>query len=138
MEQDADFVVITRYRVDDLDAWMPVAKAALAPLVTQPMCLGGDICAAIDDPHLAVIVTRWPSVGDYRRAMSAFDVKMQTVPMLSQSIDEPTTFELLHRNGPDGASDHVSARASDAEWVSLGSAAAASVTARLGHHPQTD
>lgn len=132
----AGFVVITRYRVDDLDAWLTTAREALAPLVTQALCLGGEISASIDDPGLAVIVTRWRSVGDFRRAMSDFEVKMRTVPLLSQSIDEPTTFEVLHLNSPEGSADFTSARAKDADWVRLGQAAAAHVESRTPRHPQ--
>ncbi len=127
---DTGFVVITRYRVDDLEAWMPIATAALAPLVTHPQCLGGEICAAVDEADLVAIVTRWPSVGDYRRAMSSYDVKLHTVPLLSSSIDEPTTYEVLHANGPEGARDLASARALDADTINLGEAAAPSVRAR--------
>ncbi len=125
------FVVITRYRVPDLEQWLVMAREALAPLVTQTLCLGGEISASIDDPQLAVIVTRWASVGDFRRAMSDFEVKMRTVPLLSQSIDEPTTFEVLHLNGPDGSQDFASARARDADSVGLGSAAAGRVPGRV-------
>ena len=134
MQPAAEFVVITRHRVEDLDAWMPGARAALAPLATHPQCIGADICAAIDDPHLAAIITRWPSVGDFRRAMSTFEVKLHTVPLLYTAIDEPTTFEALHRNGPDGSREFASARAWDAETVALGEAAAPSVPARLDEH----
>ncbi len=132
----ARFVVITRYRVDELDSWLAGARTALAPLVTQSLCLGGEISASVDDPQLAVIVTRWASVGDFRRAMSDFEVKMHTVPLLSQSIDEPTTFEVLHLNGPEGAADFTSARAKDADWISLGQAAAATVESRIPARPQ--
>lgn len=131
---EAGFVVITRYRVASLETWLVDAKAALAPLVTQPQCLGGEISASVDDPELVAIVTRWATVGDYRRAMSSFDVKMHTVPLLSASIDEPTTFEVLHRNGPDGAADLPSMRALDADSIGLGYAAAPSVRSRS---PQT-
>ena len=131
MEPSAEFVVITRHRTEDFDAWMPLAKQALAPLVTQSVCLGSDICASIDDPHLAAVITRWPSVGDYRRAMSAFEVKLHTMPLLYTAIDEPTTFEVLHRNGPQGSADFASARARDAETVALGEAASGRVAARL-------
>lgn len=131
MIEPTSFVVITRYRVDDFEQWLALARTALAPLVTQSMCLGGDVCAAIDDPHLALITTRWASVGDYRRAMSSFDVKMHTVPMLSQALDEPTTFEIVHHNGPDGSLEIASARAADADSIDLGLAAAERVRPRL-------
>ncbi len=132
----AGFVVITRYRVDDLDAWLTSARDALAPLVTQRLCLGAEVSASIDDPGLAVIVTRWATIGDHRRAMSDFAVKTTTVPLLSQCIDESTAFEVLHHNGPDGAIDFPSARARDADWVALGEAAAAKVESRIGPRPQ--
>lgn len=131
MAEPTAFVVITRYRVEDFEAWLPEARAALAPLVTQDWCLGGDICAAVDDPHLAVITTQWPTVGAYRRAMSSFDVKMHTVPLLSMAVDEPTAFEVIHHNDPHGAQEFASARALDADSVGLGDAASASVRARL-------
>lgn len=131
MSDPTAFVVITRYRVEDFEAWLPGARAALAPLVTQDWCIGGDICAAVDDPHLAVITTHWPSVGAYRRAMSSFEVKMHTVPLLSMSIDEPTAFEVIHHNGPDGEREFPSARAHDADSIGLGAAAAAEVRPRL-------
>lgn len=132
MSELTAFTVVTRYRVEDLEAWIPTAREALAPLASQQLCLGADICAAIDDPQLALIITRWASVGDYRRAMSSFDVKMYTVPMLSQSIDEPTTFEVLHHCDPEGAIDFVSARALDADSIGLGAAAADQVPPRFG------
>lgn len=125
------FTVITRYHIADADTWMTDAREALEPLARQPQCLGADICAAVDDPQLFAIVTRWPSVGDYRRAMSDFAVKLQTVPLLSQSIDEPTTFEVLHHHGPDGRFDAVSARAEDADRFNLGDASASPARARL-------
>lgn len=132
MSEPTAFTVVTRYRVEDLEAWLTAAREALAPLASQSLCLGADICASIDDPHLMLIITRWASVGDYRRAMSSFDVKLFTVPMLSQSIDEPTTYEVLHHHGPDGVTDSVSARALDADIVGLGGAAADHVTPRFG------
>lgn len=70
-----------------------------------------------------VIVTQWENVGAYRRALSAFDVKAQSIPFLSTAIDEPSAYEVLHRNGPDGSIDFTSARAADADTVRLGESA---------------
>ena len=118
-----EFVAITRHVVHDLTTWLPTARAALAPLVTQAGCHGGDICAAIDAPTLMSIVTRWESVGAYRRAFSSFEVKAVSIPFLSTAIDEPSAFEVLHHNGPDGAADFTSSRAADADSVRLGESA---------------
>ena len=131
MSEPTAFTVVTRYRITDLETWLSSVRTALAPLATHELCIGADVGASLDDAQLAIIITRWASVGDYRRAMSSFDVKLHTVPLLSQSIDEPTTFEVLHHCDPDGAVDAPSARAYDADTISLGAAAAESVRSRL-------
>jgi len=118
-----EFVAITRHVVTDLTTWLPAARAALQPLVSQAGCHGGEICAAIDDPTLMSIITHWESVGAYRRALSAFDVKAQSIPFLSTAIDEPSAYEVLHRNGPDGVEEFTSSRAADADTVRLGESA---------------
>lgn len=130
MQEPTAFTVITRYRLTDPQAWLATARAALEPLASQSLCLGAEICASIDDPQLMAIVSRWASVGDYRRAMSSYEVKLHTVPLLAHSLDEPTTFEVLHHRDADGARDFPSARAQDADTVSLGHAAAEHVQAR--------
>ena len=48
-----------------------------------------------DDPELWVLTTEWESVGAYRRALSAYDVKLTAVPVLSRAIDEPSAYELV-------------------------------------------
>lgn len=126
----AEFVAVTRHHVDDLAAWLPAARAALAPLTVQPGCLGGDVCAAIDDPRLMSVITRWVSVGAYRHALSAFDVKLMSIPFFSTAIDEPSAYEVLHHNGPDGQLDFTSARAADADTVGLHEAARGEVPPR--------
>lgn len=126
----AEFVSVTRHRVTDLVAWLPQARAALAPLASQSGCLGGDICAAIDDPELMSVITRWDAVGSYRRAFASFEVRAVTVPFLSTAIDEPSAYEVLHHNRPDGVRENTSARAADADSVGLGSAADPSVKPR--------
>jgi hypothetical protein len=126
----AEFIALTRHRIPDLSVWLPIARAALAPLTSQHGCLGGEICAAIDDPQLMTVITRWESVGAYRRALSAFDVKANSIPFLSTAIDEPSAFEVLHHNGPDGAQDFSSARAADADTIRLRDAASGDVPPR--------
>ena len=54
-----------------------------------------DARANVDDPTLWTIVTRWENVGSYRRALSAYDVKLNAVPLLSRAIDEPSAYELV-------------------------------------------
>lgn len=82
------------------------------------------ISRAVDDPTLVVLTMEWESVGAYRRALSSFEVKVSVVPVLSQAIDEPTAFEIVHAREGHEVSDSTGSLARDADTVSLGEAAA--------------
>jgi len=86
-------LVVNRFRGDDsLRADLEVARDALA---ARPGYLDGDLGRNVDDPALWVLVTRWQDVGSYRRALSAYDVKLAAVPVLRRAIDEPSGYELV-------------------------------------------
>lgn len=91
-------------------AFTEQAHAALAALAARPGYRGGELTRALDDPARWCLVTRWDSVGAYRRALGAFDVKVTATPLLAQSIDEPSGYEVLASAPPGG---EVSVRASD-------------------------
>ncbi len=116
--------VVTRHRVsaESRDNWIDSAKVAIAPLAAQAGCLGVQLGAATDDSELFTIVSRWKSVGDYRRALSAFEVKAQSIPFLSTAIDEPSAFETLHHRIGDDVQDIDPLRAFDADTFNLGDA----------------
>jgi hypothetical protein len=40
-----------------------------------------------------VLTTRWHGAGSYRRALSAYDVKLTAVPVLGRALDEPSAYE---------------------------------------------
>ena len=40
-----------------------------------------------------MLTTEWEGPGAYRRALSAYDVKLAAVPTLSRAIDEPSAYE---------------------------------------------
>jgi hypothetical protein len=94
----------------------------MTPLALQQGCLGIELGAATDDAELFAIVSHWASVGDYRRALSAFDVKAQSIPFLSTAVDEPSAFETLHRRVGDEVHDYDALRAFDADTFNLGDA----------------
>lgn len=104
-EQDGDqqsirlvvVLVITRYRVAGADqqAFRADAEAALQALVSRPGCTGGTVGRAVDDPQLWTLTTTWESVGAYRRALGAYQVKVVAVPLMYRAIDEATAFEPL-------------------------------------------
>ena len=96
-------LVVNRFRVDDGDAaaFAEDVARAHALLAARPGYVGGAVGRNLDDPTLWVLETRWADVGSYRRALSAYDVKLGAVPLLSRALDEPSAFEVL---GDEGAS----------------------------------
>ena len=120
-----DVLAVTRFRVteDDGAGFRERAAAALLALTRRPGCLSAHVGRAVDDPTLWTVTTTWASVGDYRRALSSYDVKVTAVPLLSLALDEPTAFEdLLVWTPAGGAVEGEIARAADAGRVSLGEA----------------
>ena len=125
--------MVTRHvvPVGEQAAWLDAAEVALKALGAQKGFAGGEIGAAVDQPDLLLITTRWDSVGDYRRALSSFDVKMNAMPLLYGAENEPSGFEVLRELGADGAlTRHTAVIAADAETVRIREAAAPEVSAR--------
>lgn len=110
-------ISLTRHRVPDdrADAFRHEAEAALDLLRGRPGFAGGVVGRSVDDGELWVLLTTWDDIGSYRRALSAYEVKMQVVPLLATAIDEPTAFERLVRADESGIVRVDSDRAADAD-----------------------
>ncbi|PWR07956.1 antibiotic biosynthesis monooxygenase [Micromonospora acroterricola] len=89
--------------VDVADDFTERAHAALTALAARPGYLRGQLVRALDDPRHWALVTEWESVGTYRRALGAFEVKVSAVPLLAESVDEPSAYEALANAAPGGA-----------------------------------
>lgn len=87
--------VVSRFRVAAADeaAFREDLEKALATLAQQKGHVSGRIGRNLDDPELWVLSTEWANVGSYRRALSAYDVKLTAVPTLSRAVDEPSAYE---------------------------------------------
>ena len=98
-------LVLNRFAVplDTQDGFLTRAHAALAALAERPGYLSGRLTRALEDPSAWTLVTEWESVGAYRRALGAFDVKVHATPLLSESVDAPSAFETLASAEPGGA-----------------------------------
>lgn len=118
------FVALLRFRSHDVPGLMAQLRASVALLSEKTGFVEAHVARAIDEPELIVLQLGWDTVGSYRRALSAYDVKVQVVPVISQALDEPTAFEVLHFRDARGAVDAPGALAADATTVSLGSASA--------------
>jgi quinol monooxygenase YgiN len=94
-------LVVNRFRVpeEEAHAFREQLSAAVASLAERPGYVAGEVGRNVDDPTLWVLTTRWRNVGSYRRALSAYDVKVTAVPLLSRALDEPSAYELVDPTG---------------------------------------
>jgi hypothetical protein len=118
------FVALLRFRTRDVAGLMALLREAVTLLAMKEGFVDARVSRAIDDGALVTLELSWDTVGSYRRALSSYDVKVQVVPIMSQALDEPTAFEVLHVRDARGAADATGALAADAGTVSLGSASA--------------
>ncbi|WP_211354262.1 antibiotic biosynthesis monooxygenase family protein [Stackebrandtia albiflava] len=90
-------MVVNRFIEPDADAaeFRESARAALAALADRPGFVRGRFAGSLDEPDCLTLVTEWESVGAYRRALSAYDVKMFATPLLARARPEPSAFEVL-------------------------------------------
>jgi hypothetical protein len=77
------------------DAFRADLTAAHHLLAVQRGYVDGHVGRNVDDPTLWVFTTRWENVGAYRRALSAYDVKLHAVPLLSRALDDPSAYEVV-------------------------------------------
>jgi Antibiotic biosynthesis monooxygenase len=90
-------IVVNRFRVAETDqaAFRADLERASETLARQPGYVRGRIGRNVDDVQLWVLTTEWDGPGAYRRALSAYDVKLTAVPILSRAVDEPSAYETV-------------------------------------------
>jgi hypothetical protein len=90
-------LVVNRFRVGEAEAddFREALERAHAILARQRGYVAGHAGRNVDDPSLWALVTTWEGVGAYRRALSAYDVKLHAVPLLGRAIEEPSAFEVV-------------------------------------------
>lgn len=88
-------IVVNRFHVPapEQDQFRRDLHAAAEVLGARDGFVRGRMGRNTDDPELWLLTTEWESVGAYRRALSAYDVKLTAVPVLSRAIDEPSAYE---------------------------------------------
>jgi len=98
-------LVVTRFVVaeDGQAGFVDRAHTALAALAARPGYVAGRLARSLDEPAYWCLVTEWESVGAYRRALSSFEVKVDATPLLAESLDEPSAYEVLAVARPGGA-----------------------------------
>jgi heme oxygenase (mycobilin-producing) len=96
-------LAINRFVVaPDENSFVSRAHTALAALAARPGYLRGQLSRSIDEPAQWCLLTEWESVGAYRRALGAYEVKVAATPLLAESLDEPSAYEVLASADPAG------------------------------------
>jgi quinol monooxygenase YgiN len=88
-------IVVNRFRVPEAEqpTFRDDLERARQALAVQRGFVRAGIGRNVDDPELWVLTTVWEGPGAYRRALSAYDVKLSAVPTLSRALDEPSAYE---------------------------------------------
>lgn len=68
---------------------------ALTVLALRPGFVRGRLGRSTDEDGGWALVTEWESVGAWRRALSAYEVKVHATALLALAVDEPSAFEVL-------------------------------------------
>jgi quinol monooxygenase YgiN len=63
----------------------------------RPGHLRSTLARALEDPTRWVLVSEWTGVGAWRRALSAYDVRIEVMPLMALAENEPAVYE-----NPDG------------------------------------
>jgi hypothetical protein len=50
---------------------------------------------SLDNPQLWMLMTTWPKVGQYRRCLSSYPIKMAIGPIMHFIVDEPSVYEVM-------------------------------------------
>jgi len=96
-------LVVLRFEVADEVEFLTAAGDALEVLAARPGYRRGQLGRAYDDPAVWCLVTEWESVGAYRRALSAYEVKLRATPLLARALPEASAFEPLATAEPGGS-----------------------------------
>lgn len=84
-------LAISRFR-DMGPGFAEQAQAVVEFWRTREGCVSAELVQNLDDEDLWAIVSRWSSVGAYRRSFGGYDAKMVLTPVLSRAIDEPSAY----------------------------------------------
>jgi hypothetical protein len=105
-------MMVLRFAVSEPEGsgFADAGAEALAALAACPGYVRGQLGRAVDDATAWCLITEWESVGAYRRALGAYDVKVRATGLLGRALPDPSAFESLVTAAPGGV---VSVKGSD-------------------------
>jgi heme-degrading monooxygenase HmoA len=95
-------VVVTRFIVPDESPERAAEFVANAARLREafrarPGHVRTTLARSLEEPSHWVLVSDWDRVGDWRRALSAYDVRIEVMPLMAYAENEPGVYE-----NPDG------------------------------------
>ncbi len=90
-------LVVVRFTVPEPDgeAFLASARETLAAFAARPGYRGSRVGRGVDDRTAWVLTMEWEGVGFYRRALSAYDVRVAATQLFGLAHAEPSAYELL-------------------------------------------
>ncbi len=91
----AGVIVVTRFIVpDDPGGFAANAARLEKAFAARPGHVRSRIAQALDDPTRWVLVSEWEEVGPWRRALSAYDVRIEVMPLMQLAETEPSVYQV--------------------------------------------
>jgi quinol monooxygenase YgiN len=109
-------LVVSRFLIPAAEdaQFRDLARSAVAALSARPGCEWIRLARAVDDTNVWTLASSWTSVGDYRRALSSYQVKLEAWPLFHRAVDEVSAFEdLLTWSPASGQQEYRTALADD-------------------------
>lgn len=90
-------LVVTRFDVPEDEAAEFVERAGRVVMACsrQRGYRSARLGRAVDEPGTWALVTEWDGAGAWRRALSAFDVRVELAPLAARARDDAGAFEVL-------------------------------------------
>jgi quinol monooxygenase YgiN len=109
-------LVVSRFQVPAAEGeeFRSLARPAVTALAQCRGCEWIRLARAVDDVRVWTLASSWTSVGDYRRALSSYQVKLEAWPLFYRAVDEVSAFEdLLTWSSASGQQEYRTALADD-------------------------
>jgi heme oxygenase (mycobilin-producing) len=95
-------LIVTRFIVPDETAEFTAGFIANGARLrtafeARPGHVRSTLARGLEDPTRWVLVSEWTGVGAWRRALSAYDVRIEVMPLMALAENEPAVYE-----NPDG------------------------------------
>ena len=111
--KETPMMVVTRLDVNEPEDRVFLGSC-MNILGNNPGCLGVELGRSLDSEVEHVLVSRWNNVGDYRKALSNYQVKSEVIPFISIRTRDSFTAEIIEVTSLHGSDSFTSGLAPDA------------------------